>query len=528
MKIYFSVSNLRRIQNIPLVELRPITIFVGRNSAGKSTLLRTFPLIKQSLSTKTSAPVLWFGDYVDFGDFQTAVSGGDQSKDIGFKFRIENINEEVSFRKNRFRRQIGLLKENFDIEYRIFQQSDKTKLRLIKVDFPELNETIEVIVSAIEGVPRVEVSGQIVFEEAKSKIFVDGDSLFSTPVIREEIKIDKHIRFRGISFVQFFEKELKVFLKSQVSKSIGTQTLSYEADKILRSSRFSDHILKNLSDTSSTKAFKTFYLSLLSTEMQATRKKIEMIKVAYLAFIALQFSEDELSQIYGAVQYLGPARARSERYYRRQELEVSEILPDGQNFPMFLASLSSSQQRGFSEWVESIFGYGIKIKNSSGHTSIHLIVGDQTVNVTDTGYGVSQLLPVLGQIWWSSTRSRPYGPSFGLPRKTISPIAIEQPELHLHPAHQALLADVFTRAIGEDKRTGLRFLIETHSESFLNKLGSLVHSGRLKTSDVQIVVFESDKEIEGYSTARIAQYNEKGILENWPYGFFDYNDDFQF
>ena len=71
------------------------------------------------------------------------------------------------------------------------------------------------------------------------------------------------------------------------------------------------------------------------------------------------------------------------------------------------------------------------------------------VSHRDVGIGVSQVLPVLvgayafrGQI-----------------------IAIEQPEIHLHPALQADLGDVFIQsALGEGKN---RFLIETHSEHLL-------------------------------------------------------------
>ncbi len=50
-------------------------------------------------------------------------------------------------------------------------------------------------------------------------------------------------------------------------------------------------------------------------------------------------------------------------------------------------------------------------------------------------------------------------------------VIIEQPELHLHPRAQALLADVFTSRLYqkiENKKfelTGVRFLLETHSEN---------------------------------------------------------------
>ncbi|WP_445954446.1 AAA family ATPase [Thauera sp. SDU_THAU2] len=50
--------------------------------------------------------------------------------------------------------------------------------------------------------------------------------------------------------------------------------------------------------------------------------------------------------------------------------------------------------------------------------------------------GYRKFLPVLGQIWWARNRTVSRNS-----RTPLALLAIEQPELHLHPAHQALLAD---------------------------------------------------------------------------------------
>lgn len=56
MRLSYSVKNLRRLTSTPPIEIRPITILLGRNSVGKSTFLRSFPLLRQSVETKSSAP----------------------------------------------------------------------------------------------------------------------------------------------------------------------------------------------------------------------------------------------------------------------------------------------------------------------------------------------------------------------------------------------------------------------------------------------------------------------------------------
>lgn len=75
-----------------------------------------------------------------------------------------------------------------------------------------------------------------------------------------------------------------------------------------------------------------------------------------------------------------------------------------------------------------------------------------TVSMRDVGVGISQMTPILIHACAG--------------RKKL--ITIEQPELHLHPALQAELGDVFIEsALGENKNT---FLLETHSEHLILRI----------------------------------------------------------
>ena len=90
LKVFYGTKNLRSI-NLPLTELRPITVLVGKNNVGKSTLLRSVPLIKQSIERKRNGPISWFGDLVDYGGFETAVRKGASEEGISFQFGVENF-----------------------------------------------------------------------------------------------------------------------------------------------------------------------------------------------------------------------------------------------------------------------------------------------------------------------------------------------------------------------------------------------------------------------------------------------------
>ncbi len=132
------------------------------------------------------------------------------------------------------------------------------------------------------------------------------------------------------------------------------------------------------------------------------------------------------------------------------------------------------------------------------------------VSHRDVGIGVSQVLPVLVSAYaWKD-----------------SLLAIEQPEIHLHPALQAELGDVFVASALEGGNT---FLIETHSEHLLLRIMRRIRetsSGDLPEGvpavcpdDVQVLFVEPDGP---KSIVREMPLNERGeLVKAWPGGFFE-------
>jgi predicted ATPase len=188
---------------------------------------------------------------------------------------------------------------------------------------------------------------------------------------------------------------------------------------------------------------------------------------------------------------------------------------------MFLHNLSDGEKVSFGGWTKSFFGIEIVTQTSRGHVSLFL-KGDDTngtsYNLADTGFGYSQMLPILVQLWSIGHRKRATTPNPG-----PSIFAIEQPELHLHPKLQAKLADIFIRAIGAAKSIGvdLRLIIETHSEQLISAIGlRIAQEADVAAADVNIVLFEKDK-LDSPTTVTQVTFNSNGTLSSWPYGFFD-------
>ncbi|HYE32775.1 MAG TPA: AAA family ATPase, partial [Methylomirabilota bacterium] len=83
------IRNLRSLADTGFIDLKPLTLLVGVNSSGKSTFLRTFPLLRQSVETVTKGPILWYGRYVDFGGFDTAVMRTASPREVTMDFQVQ-------------------------------------------------------------------------------------------------------------------------------------------------------------------------------------------------------------------------------------------------------------------------------------------------------------------------------------------------------------------------------------------------------------------------------------------------------
>jgi len=120
-------------------------------------------------------------------------------------------------------------------------------------------------------------------------------------------------------------------------------------------------------------------------------------------------------------------------------------------------------------------------------------------SIIDVGFGISQFLPILVA-------------DIQLPND--STLIVSQPEIHLHPSAQSLYGMYITKKI---KETNKNYIIETHSEYFLNRLRLEIVKGNLKPSDISIYFFDDSKEdIIKYEIV----FTEKGSIKNAPKNFF--------
>jgi hypothetical protein len=98
---------------------------------------------------------------------------------------------------------------------------------------------------------------------------------------------------------------------------------------------------------------------------------------------------------------------------------------------------------------------------------------------------------------------------------------LEEPETNLHPNWQSLIAELFSFHL----TLGIRYIIETHSEYLVRNLQKLVAQKKLHNDDVSIHYFNCDEfvdELNGEPKVKNIQMNEMGgLTDNFGPGFFD-------
>lgn len=234
---------------------------------------------------------------------------------------------------------------------------------------------------------------------------------------------------------------------------------------------------------------------------------------SFLSDLALAF-EEQMNRVY----YLGPLRDYPKREYTWAGAEPADM---GQRGERVVDALMASQERpkisrgkGTKAFtVQEYVGHWLKELGLVHSFSVEPITpssnlyrvwitrspGALPVLITDVGFGVSQILPVLTICYYV-----PEG----------STILLEQPEIHLHPAVQSGLADVFIDAM---KRRKVQLVLESHSEHLLRRLQRRMAEEQIAPEQVALYFAEEN---QGTSRLSPLEVDEFGNIRNWPPNFF--------
>lgn len=225
----------------------------------------------------------------------------------------------------------------------------------------------------------------------------------------------------------------------------------------------------------------------------------------------------------GALSYLGPLREPPERLYSWSGGVPEDVGWRGTNTIQCMLAASDRQlnftprhklrpfHQIIAEWlkrlglVHSFDVAEIAPDRDEYEVRVRTSARSEEVKLTDVGFGISQVLPVIVQAFYAAPNST---------------VLIEQPEIHLHPAVQASLADLFiaaSQARQDGENRNVQFVIESHSEHLLRRLQRRIAEQAVDPSDVAVYFCYPGE--HGSAIDRL-ELNAYGDILNWPPDFF--------
>ena len=246
----------------------------------------------------------------------------------------------------------------------------------------------------------------------------------------------------------------------------------------------------------------------------------------FLGDLELSF-EDQLSQTF----YLGPLRDNPRPDYQWTGASPRDVGYNGAGaVNALLAAQLSGQKRNFrkftrngkryrlisveehvAEWLQELgLVYSFRVAPLYEDANIYRVYVKRSefspeVLLTDIGFGVSQVLPVLVLLAYV-----PEG----------STVIMEQPEIHLHPAVQSGLADVILESA---LVRNVQVIVESHSEHLLKRIQlrvaeqQLANGTPVSADDVRLWFIDQQGPV---SHAKDLKINDFGEIINWPENFF--------
>ena len=530
----FSIENIKSFKNNTEIELKPLTILVGRNSCGKSSLLRFPVVLSQTCDNDSQSPLQLYGKMIDYGTFNDVVFDH-QGNEISFALKYDVVvnnptihhkkqynNEAKDIRSVEVATHLSIAKERllvtnqkFIIDGKcVFESFIKDNNRIYKInsvyDFGNRSFTdVEYEISSNQksnlGFFCYPPMGEGLRECIKLQYFSKDNFLYD----------DERQRFyaEDMLFGETDDEELKK-LRNQITHNTAAALLAGPIGLSLAAITFSkEH-----------KKWKNMIEEKSGLRCSEAELQFWYINDCYSYYYGLidtiyQMYRSEMSML----SYIGPFRQSPERIYRDTGFQQKKVGVKGEYASNVLIDDYTKNKTlidSISDWLYKALGYKLIVSNvADGY--FQLLLEDKNgirSNITDVGYGISQILPIITQIMVTVPDSK----SFVMKNNNlISEISIiEQPELHLHPAAQAELADLFVACVnGNDNR---KLLIETHSEHFIRKLQVLIADKDCEITADDVAVYYIDKNEKGEAIIDKLIILPNGQFEkDWPSGFFD-------
>jgi hypothetical protein len=585
------IENFKGIGTAQVIDLKPITLLFGPNSAGKSTILQSLHYLREILERRNADPDQTIaGGLIDLGGFATLIHGHDLNRAIKLKVCIDLRDDQGSerlplnsggslgdpnFRNLGIRYLVG---ENTELkEYAVVQdialglevrwsdlfQAPYVAKALVEIDgsaVAELHSPAQqgrahltafnflhpLLQAATDPDDLMEVVEEALDElEAGEEGDFIGDP-FSTPLGNEiwELSRETSADATENKTVEFrIAVETVLGALPDLDRPLGLDLVEIDQNLIRQRYAAGAAILR-LSKEGERAAADEY-------ELERRRRIGLSALLDELVLGPIRIVRDYLS----AMTYVGPLREIPTRKYRprlspdesrwAQGLAAWDLLytdPSGKLLEEVNAWLGGEERLKTGYRLEKfqfkevpvpsrfhqLFERGLSeddlgelqdlYATLSGRSEIALRDFEKGIIVapSDVGVGISQMIPVI----------------VGCLRSQQGILAIEQPELHVHPAIQVGLGDLFIQAVQTSESivgAGKTLLVETHSEHIMLRLLRRIRETTenevppgvigLSPDDLSVIYVESGDGGVRFRPLRVDPEGE--FIDRWPKGFFE-------
>jgi len=463
------IENFKAFRDTGVVPLKPITLLVGKNSAGKSSLIKAILACmqhSQSSSPPDQSDFPLIGNQTNLGTFEETIHANNTDKIFSFSFGLPSPIPTPIFKPEE---DLDFNNEIYTIRYSYGRNHiSPIGVKLVGVEATAKGKTL---IKSTGFNQHTNARGRLKgITWNKKQIFSDGDS-FDESMLRYT-----NFSLQEDEVLDVNDLKVRVFLDTS---GFGLHTrMHYVGTNIQRSmfNRFGIGFNPN-------NAIGNFESSTLACESLLSRAR-----------------------------YIGPLREEPTRESRLAQSSGNRIGTRGEDLSSML-HIRRDNEEFMDKFNKNLQMFGIadtattaasymKVKKGvkeeeieTGYIQI-LIEKDGTFrSLMDLGFGTSQVLPIIFQL--------------SLRRNRL--LILEQPELHLHPAAQLEIGNLLKFAIEQ----GNQIIAETHSANMIERLRSLIRSGELTKDDVNIVYISKDS--DGSSRCDIIGFNDDGTFDDtWP------------
>lgn len=431
----FRWQNFRSFEDTGWLEIRPVTILIGANNSGKTSLIRPLLLLKQTLESRDpNIPLKTTGPLADVGRFGDFVFAHERRREVVFSLRFHNTDQAKSDRKPK--PVLSYPPEEMTVRFRSRGTS-----------------------------PEIQLSR-----------FTARDAYGRQLLARQALKSPRY----SLTF----------------PAKLGQDVRKLAAESVPSHFLFQPH-------------------GLLGKLIQGTRERgkgkrrsksltLSWSSAAYLS--TLQYVSTHAENLASRLSYVGPLREHPRRFYQAKEEVPPTVGLRGEDAAQVLFLKRDREFRSMVDrWLQEL-GVAGRVRCTPDHEGLFALEvrgpGKRSrVNLADTGFGLSQVLPLVVQAFHSERRSIMF---------------FEQPEIHLNPKLQCQMSNLLAAIVGEEKVA----IVETHSEHLVLRLRSLIAEHTLRPEDVALYFVERQ---EGRSTVRRIPIRADGSIDSnqWPEGFFE-------